>query len=124
MNTASRLSLTRLLLTGIVLPLLGLILGGCASKAPPPQGYLRAGENLWKGVTVYNQDLMKSFVVLGGHDAHKFPDGHTGPGVKIDYPDGRTGWKDRDDITREDTRWFVKANDPALPKQQWQVLED
>ena len=97
---------------------------GCGGPAVTEDGYISASSHLYSGVKLYyGPSRNYVFDVIGGNDNHKGPTGSTMRGLKVRYPNGNEEWKDRDYIINGDKYW-VKADDPALKSQQWQVLQD
>lgn len=106
---------------------LGIALALCFSVAgcgdQTNDGYIPASSNIWSGVKLYFGDKRAYvFEVVGGDENHRTSSG-TIRGVKVRYPNGSEEWKDRSYITGGN-KYFVKADDPALTAQRWQILSD
>lgn len=77
------------------------------AKAPLCQ---LASGNLYAGVQLYLDDNCSSPIatVLGGNKQGQ---------IKLQYPDGKSEWKERDAIT---AKTFVRTSDPAIAAGEWQ----
>ena len=90
--------------------------------------WLPASSHLWTGVVVYigkePQSAIPSFVAVGGNRNHfDAKSGQTYNGVKVMHESGTYGWVNRDIMGRSGVYW-VKADDPAIQKQDWKTFTD
>lgn len=84
--------------------------------------YISAGGNLWTGVKLYyGPKMMYVGEVLGGNERYVDPSGQQMRGIKIRYPDGSSEWKNRSAVNLGP--WYVKADDPALVRQEWAIYK-
>lgn len=91
-------------------------------QARPNPEWLGASGNLWAGVKLYyGPDKRYVFDVLGGNDRYIAPDGARMRAVKVRYPTGEVEWKSRAHIIGG--QYFVKPDDPALRRMEWQVYQ-
>lgn len=94
------------------------------SQSSRSSGWCEAPGNLWRGVKLYYGPT-KFYVgeVLGGNDHYVSPfTGKEIRGVKIRYPSGSEEWKDRSAMVI-DGRWYIKCDDPALARMDWEVYQ-
>lgn len=88
---------------------------GCTKSSP----WLPLGGNMYKGVKVYSgagNEKGLVGIVLGGNSNCR--------GVRsvlIQRLNGSAEWQDRNVISGSDL-WFVRADDPALKAQAWEVI--
>jgi hypothetical protein len=93
-------------------------------EAPGNNQWSKVAGRLWKGVKIYygmGESKAYGFEILGGNE--HCPSILSGRGLKVLYPDGHTEWKDRDAILFSDV-FFVKEDDPAADKGDWEVYDD
>lgn len=93
-----------------------------AAPAQPASPWLKAGGNIWSDIKLYygsGRNLVGT--VVGGNEHHRdLITGDTYRGVLIDMAGGSREWKNRGAIISGD--WWVRADDPALKAQRWQVI--
>lgn len=88
----------------------------CGGGGATDDGYISANGNIWTGVKLYyGENKAYAFEVLGGNDT-VLGDAE----VRVRYPDGTEEWKSRDSIAQSGIYW-VRADDPALKAQAWDV---
>lgn len=84
-----------------------------AEKYSSPLAKVYAGVKIYYGG---GEEKTYAFEILGGSsDCPSMP---SGKGLKVKYPDGTTGWKDRDSIVSSGT-FYVLSDDPAIKKLEW-----
>jgi hypothetical protein len=59
--------------------------------------------------------------VLGGNDRYVSPAGDRFRGVKIRMAGGSVEWKDRSAVAAGE--WYVRRNDPALTRRDWEIFD-
>jgi len=90
--------------------------GGTSGTTSDSASYVSANGNIWTGVKLYyGENKAYAFEVLGGNDTVL-----GGAEVRVRYPDGTEEWKSRDSIAQSGIYW-VRADDPALKAQAWDV---
>lgn len=82
---------------------------------PVSSEYVTAGSHIWSGVKLYyGPEKMYIGDVVSWDEDFRFPDGRQGRAIQLRTPRGSLEWKDREAILFGP--WFVRADDPALPK--------
>lgn len=90
---------------------------GPASPWLSPAGRIWTGVILWYGE---GDTKMRVGEVLGGNDDYVDPiTGQQFRGIKLRMASGKAEWKNRDAII--DGGWYVRADDPAIARQEWNV---
>lgn len=94
-----------------------------SSQAPQQATCTAAGNAIWTGVKLYHDAACSQLfaTILGGSKNVIGPDGQPVQGVKLQLASGQIDWKTRESV---EALAYVKTDDPAIARREWQEFED